>query len=115
MGLVSGSRQALHRCNRRPDIAVYLYRCPDHGATETSCAMGAAPAVVPCPVCGASAARVFTAPRLSLGSPVRRALLDRAERSRDQPDVVSAPPSSPGRERRADVLGNPALRRLPRP
>jgi hypothetical protein len=77
--------------------------------------MGAATATIPCPACGAVAARVFTAPRLSFGSPVRRALLDRTERTRDQPDVVSAPPPGPGPGRRADVFRNPALSRLPRP
>jgi hypothetical protein len=77
--------------------------------------MGTAPPAIACPVCAAVAARVFTAPRLSFGSPVRRALLGRTERTRDQPDVVSAPPSEPGPGRRADVSRNPALSRLPRP
>ena len=76
--------------------------------------MGAAPADVRCPACGAAAARVFTAPRLSFGSPARRALLERTERTRDEPDVVSTPPQ-PRPGRRAGVLGNPALSRLPRP
>jgi hypothetical protein len=76
--------------------------------------MGKATAAVACPVCGAAAARVFTAPRLSFGSPVRRALIERTEGSREQPDVVSAPPPGSG-VRRADVALNPALNRLPRP
>jgi hypothetical protein len=101
--------------SRRSDIAVYLYRCPSHGTTETRCAMGAAPAALSCPVCGAASARVFTAPRLSFGDPVRRAVIERTERSRDQPDVVSAPPPGPGARRQADVLRNPALSRLPPP
>jgi hypothetical protein len=77
--------------------------------------MGDASAVVACPACGAVSARVFTAPRLSLGSPTRRALIERTERSSEQPDVVAAPPSAAGSRRRADVLRNPALSRLPRP
>jgi hypothetical protein len=77
--------------------------------------MGAATAAIACPACGAVATRVFTAPRLSLGSPVRRSLLDRTEATRDHPDVVSAPPPRPGPARRADVSRNPALNRLPRP
>ena len=92
-----------------------MYRCPEHGTAETSCVMGAATAAIACPACGTAAVRVFTAPRLSLGSPVRRALLERTERSREQPDVVSAPPPVPGTRRRADVPRNPALSRLPRP
>jgi hypothetical protein len=101
--------------SRRCDIAVYVYRCPEHGPIETSCAMGSASAVVACPACGAVSARVFTAPRLSLGSPTRRALIERTERSSERPDVVSAPPPVPDTRRRADVPRNPALSRLPRP
>jgi hypothetical protein len=77
--------------------------------------MGEATAAISCPVCGAVAMRVFTAPRLSFGSPVRRALIDRTEATRDQPDVVSALPPGRGPGRRADVSRNPALNRLPRP
>ena len=96
-------------------IAVYVYRCPDHGAAEVTAAMGTAGATIACPVCGGDAPRVFTAPRLSLGSPVRRALIDRTERTREQPDVVPAPPPRRARGRRADLPRNPALGRLPRP
>jgi putative FmdB family regulatory protein len=101
--------------HRRCDIAVYVYRCAEHGTTETRCAMGTATSAVACPSCGAAATRVFTAPRLSFGSPLRRALLDRTEATRDHPDVVSAPPPRQGLGRRADVVRNPALNRLPRP
>lgn len=103
------------RGSRRCDITVYVYRCPQHGPIETSVAMGSAPAVVVCLACGAVSARVFTAPRLSLGSPTRRALIERTERTSEQPDVVPAPPPVPDTRRRADVTRNPALSRLPRP
>jgi putative FmdB family regulatory protein len=94
-------------------MAVYVYRCAEHGTTEESRPIGTAVAAVPCPTCGSSALRLYTAPRLSLGSSTRRALIDRTERTRDEPDVVSAPPPRSGG--RADVRRNPALRRLPRP
>jgi hypothetical protein len=94
-------------------VAVYVYRCARHGITETSRPMGTAEAAIPCPECGAAASRIYTAPRISLGSPARRALIERAERTRDEPDVVSAPPPRPGRM--APVASNPALQRLPRP
>lgn len=94
-------------------MAVYAYRCTEHGVTETSCPIGTAPSTTACPTCGAAAGRVYTAPRLSLGSPARRALIDRSERSRDEPEVVSAPPPRTGRPR--PVPQNPALSRLPRP
>jgi hypothetical protein len=77
--------------------------------------MGNAPAVLVCPACHAVSARVFTPPRLSLGSPARRALIERTERSSEHPHVVSAPPAAAGTGRRADVARNPALTRLPRP
>lgn len=94
-------------------MAVYVYRCPGHGTIETTATMGTAGAVIGCPVCGATAPRVFTAPRLSFGSPTRRALIERTERTRAEPEVVSAPPARPGR--RADLTRDPALSRLPRP
>ena len=77
--------------------------------------MGTAPAAVACPACGTTSVRVFTAPRLSFGSPVRRALIEHTERTADRPDVVTAPPPGRSPGRRADVLRNPALSRLPRP
>lgn len=94
-------------------MVVYVYRCPVHGVTEQTSPMGAAAATIPCPTCGRTAARSFTAPRLSLGSSRRRALIEATERSADQPQVVSVPP--PRAQRPAPVSGNPALRRLPRP
>lgn len=113
--LLPGAFQGAFGFAWRCEIAVYVYRCPEHGPTETTCAMGAATAVVVCPVCGAVAGRVFTAPRLALGSAARWALIERTERSSEQPDVVAAPPSGPHGARRADVGRNPALSRLPRP
>ena len=94
-------------------MAVYVYRCDAHGFTERSLPIGTAQPTTSCPTCGATAMRVFTAPRLSLGDATRRALIDRTERSRDEPAVVSSPGPRPSR--RAPAAANPALRRLPRP
>ncbi len=94
-------------------MAVYDYRCTVHGVTEASFPIGSAGGVTPCPTCGAPAARVFTVPRLSLWSSSRRQLIDRTERTRDEPEVVSAPPPRAGRGRPRPQ--NPALSRLPRP
>lgn len=94
-------------------MAVYVYRCDAHGFTERALPIGTAEQSTPCPTCGDVAMRVFTAPRLSLGDATRRALIDRTERTRDEPEVVSAP--APRTTHSAPVATNPALRRLPRP
>lgn len=94
-------------------MAQYVYRCDDHGLTERSLPIGTAERTTPCTTCGSAAVRVFTAPRLSLGDATRRALIDRTERTRDEPEVVSSPGPRPGPS--AAVATNPALRRLPRP
>lgn len=93
-------------------MTTYVYRCAADGLVEVAAPMGTARASVPCPVCDVPARRVFTAPRLSFGSPTRRALLDRTEATADAPAVVSRPAS-----RRAvrTAPANPALARLPRP
>jgi len=93
-------------------MAVYVYRCAEHGLLDVAAPIGTASETFPCPHCDAAAPRVFTAPRLSLGSAGHRALIDRTERSADSPAVVSRPPS-PGRAPTAPR--NPALARLPRP
>ncbi|MGY1709193.1 FmdB family zinc ribbon protein [Geodermatophilus sp. SYSU D00758] len=91
-------------------MAVYQYRCTDHGVLEVGRPIGTAAEREPCPACGVPATRVFTAPRLALGDAGARALIERAERSASEPDVVSAPPS-----RRPAPAVNPAHARLPRP
>ncbi len=94
-------------------MAVYVYRCDTHGVTERSVPIGTALPTTDCPTCGARAGRVFTAPRLSLGDPVRRALIDRTRRTAEVPDVVDSPGPRPlGRPR---VPTDPAWSRLPRP
>ncbi|MBM7808284.1 putative FmdB family regulatory protein [Geodermatophilus bullaregiensis] len=92
-------------------MAVYQYRCADHGLLEVARPIGTAADREPCPTCAAPASRVLTAPRLSLGSARNRALIDRTRRTADAPAVVPAPPPS----RPAARAANPALARLPRP
>lgn len=94
-------------------MAVYVYRCPEHGAVELARPIGTAGGTEPCPLCDSPAGRVFTAPRLSFGDPRRRALIDRTERTRDEPAVVAAPPPRRPQPRPAAI--DPAWRRLPRP
>ncbi len=96
-------------------MAVYQYRCADHGILEVPRPIGTAADREPCPDCAAPAPRVFTAPRLSSGSARNRALLDRIEATADQPAVVPAPPSRRIPPRPVNRPVNPALARLPRP
>jgi putative FmdB family regulatory protein len=93
-------------------MAVYVYRCAEHGPLDVVAPMGTAPSTAPCPQCDVAAPRAFTAPRLSLGSAAHRALLDRTASTADTPAVVSRPPS---RSRFPTAPHNPALARLPRP
>jgi putative FmdB family regulatory protein len=95
-------------------LATYQYRCSGDGDFEVRHPIGTAPEPVRCPVCGGDAVRVYTAPMLFTASRAGVAAIDRAEKSRDQPDVVTALPASAARRRPAASV-NPALQKLPRP
>ncbi len=93
-------------------MATYQYRCPDHGDIDVALPIGTAPAQRPCPDCAAAMARVFAPPMIGRASRAHLAAIDRSERTRDTPDVVSAPPPGP---RRTPVTRNPKHAKLPRP
>jgi putative FmdB family regulatory protein len=97
-------------------VAIYEYRCDQDGVFEVTRPLGTASESVRCSVCGGEARRVFSIPMVRRGS--RNGLfaaIDHAEKSRDEPDVVTSLPAS-GARRRTPVLPlTPALRRLPRP
>ncbi len=97
-------------------MATYQYRCDRDGLVETSRSIGTAPADLCCPACGDPARRVFTVPLLR--HPDRRAmsLIDRTEKTREAPAVVtSLPPPRPSRPARPRPAASPAQLRLPRP
>lgn len=97
-------------------VAVYEFRCRDHGAWEEQRPLGTAPDDLPCPECGGAARRTMTVPRLSRGSRgsrTRMRAIEATEASADAPPVVTALPSAPRTRRRTTT--NPALRHLPRP
>jgi putative FmdB family regulatory protein len=94
-------------------MATYEYRCDDDGLFEVGRALGTAPESIACPVCGKGARRVFSTPMLLSLSPAVVAAIDHAEKTRDEPDVVT---SLPPRRKRTPVLPlTPTLQRLPRP
>lgn len=96
-------------------MAIYEYRCDDDGAFEMTRPLGTAPESVACPVCGSEARRVFSKPMLSLSPPALVAAIDHAEKSRDEPEVVTSLPRTGARKRTPVLPLTPSLRRLPRP
>jgi putative FmdB family regulatory protein len=108
---------SLTRCGwqtRRPEMVIYEYRCAQHGEFEVLLPMGSATSTVPCPQCGSNALRALSAPSVARAS--RSAwfgAIEHAEKSRHEPEVVSAVPSAGARRRQVSMT--PALRRLPRP
>jgi hypothetical protein len=100
-------------------MTIYAFSCDDDGGFDVTAPMGGAGSRRACPRCGADSRRVFAAPMLGRTDPRVGATIDRAERSRSEPDVVRSPPPSangPGaRTRTGGVEANPAWARLPRP
>lgn len=102
---------------RVSDLATYQYSCEQHDVLDVTLPLGTAPESIRCAVCGNEARRVFSAPMLSFRSPESRALfgaIERAEKSRDEPEVVSSLPPPDARKRTPLAPLTPALRRLPR-
>jgi putative FmdB family regulatory protein len=95
-------------------VATYQYQCPDHGLLDVMMPIGTAPPTVQCRNCDTDAVRIFSAPMLSLAPRALIAAMDRADKSRDEPDVVTSLPRHAPR-RPHPALANPALRKLPRP
>jgi putative FmdB family regulatory protein len=97
-------------------VATYEYRCEQDGVFEVMRPLGTAPALVGCPACGQAARRMISAPMLRTGThSAWTAAIDRAEKSRFEPEVVSAPPSHGARRRTTVLPLTPILRGLPRP
>lgn len=95
-------------------MATYGYRCGGDGPVDIRLPIGTAPATIACPTCGEPSTRVFTAPLLGLADRRRMAVIDHADSSRSEPQVVSAP-AGPRRRRTRMAPPNPAFARLPRP
>jgi hypothetical protein len=102
-----------HRTIR--SVATYAYRCDRDGDFDVSQPMGTATRKSLCPVCNREAARVFRAPMLSLSPRALVTAIDRAEKTSDEPEMVSAVPPRAVRTRNPTATQNPALQRLPRP
>jgi putative FmdB family regulatory protein len=97
-------------------MATYEYRCERHGVFDVMHPLGTAPPSVACTVCGSDAPRIVSAPMVMSG---RRSAwsgaIERAERSRYEPEVVGSVPTAGARRRIRMAPPNPAFRSLPRP
>ena len=96
-------------------MATYEYRCDQDGAFEVARALGTAPGAIGCPVCGGEARRIFSPPMLMSTPPALATVIDHAEKTRHEPDVVTSLPSAPVHKRTPVLRLTPTLRRLPRP
>ena len=93
-------------------MATYTYRCAVDGPVDVRAPIGTAPLTIACPTCGVPSPRMITAPMLGLADRGRMSVIDRTERSRTEPDVVSSLPRQPGRP---GARLDPRTRALPRP
>lgn len=97
-------------------MAIYEYQCDRDGVFEISLPLGTAPQSTTCSVCGSEAKRVLSVPNLRRGSRTAVfAAIDRAEKSRFEPEVVTSLPAAGARHRTPTLPLTPTLARLPRP
>ncbi|GAA1523542.1 zinc ribbon domain-containing protein [Actinomadura kijaniata] len=105
-------------------MVAYEYRCRPCGPFTVRRPMGRAPADAPCPHCGGTAPRAFTAPAVPRTSRALARALDAQKASAHEPRVVDrVPPRAPSRVPPASsrVLSpgsapaDPRHSRLPRP
>lgn len=95
-------------------MAIYQFMCDEHGGIELEAAMGTAPATLACPDCTCRARRVFSAPMLARTPRSVSTAHQNAERSADEPDVVTSLPPRTGRTVRQQYTHDPMHRRLPK-
>lgn len=95
-------------------MATYEYQCDQDGLFDKTMPLGTAPGSIPCTTCGGPARRVLSALMFrSASRSAWTAAMDRADKSRYEPDVVSSLPAT-GAPSRTLAL-TPKLRGLPRP
>jgi hypothetical protein len=97
-------------------MATYEYRCDRDGVFELTLPLGTAPQGAPCPICARESGRIISMPMVRCGTRnAWTAAIERADRSRFEPEVVSSVPSAGARRRVRTVPLTPTLARLPRP
>jgi putative FmdB family regulatory protein len=96
-------------------VALYEYRCEQDGVFDITRPLGTAPSSIKCPVCKNEASRVFSKPMLMSTPRELAAAIDHAEKTRDEPDIVTSLPPTGARKRTPVLPLTPTLRHLPRP
>ena len=95
-------------------MAIYEYSCDQDGAFDVVRPLGTAPESAHCPECGQPSRRVFSTAMLRCGTrPAWTAAMDRADKSRFEPEVVTSLPASGVPQRKLRMT--PQLWNLPRP
>lgn len=97
-------------------MTTYEYRCDSDGSLlEVSVPLGTAPESITCERCGGQARRVFSKPMLLSSRRDLVTMLEHAEKTHSDPEVVTSLPSAGARKRTPVLPLTPTLRRLPRP
>ena len=96
-------------------MALYEFACPGCRPVEAFFPMGWAPESIACPHCGGRAARVFSAPYLSISGRAAFKLIDSTERSAHEPQVVTGALPQTTRGGTVTITPHPLHRKLPRP
>ena len=97
-------------------MTTYEYRCDSDGVLiEVRFPLGTAPESVTCERCGGEARRVFSKPMVVSSRRDLVGMIDRAEKTRTDPDVVTSLPSAGARKATPVLPLTPTLKRLPRP
>lgn len=93
------------------------FSCDRHGRFERYFTSGSAPETDGCPACGAASLRLLSAPSIRRSGAHAGIVtaMDRADKSRYEPEVVSSLPRSGMPGNRANLAKNPAWGHLPRP
>jgi putative FmdB family regulatory protein len=96
-------------------MALYDYRCDEHGVFEVARPLATAPGTITCPACGSESRRVFSSPMVSFAPRPLVAALEHEEKTRHEPDIVTSLPAALAHRRTPVLPLTPTLRRLPRP
>lgn len=96
-------------------MAVYEFICSDHGVATITMSMESVSDSAPCPFCGGSSRRRYSAPGLVLGDAAARRLIDATSRSAHEPTLVSSPVGTRMTPTRNRPTADPRTAHLPAP